>query len=73
MVPQNCLITNFLQNNFLCVQNKHIHTGLEILEGEILHFWVNYPFNGLRDLALDFIMVILYFFARRQTYQICTR
>ncbi len=25
----------FLQNIFLCVQqNKHIHTGLELLEGE---------------------------------------
>ncbi len=35
MVPQNSLITNFLQNIFLCVQqNKHIHTGLEILEDE---------------------------------------
>ncbi len=27
LVPQNSLITNFLQNIFLCVQNKHIHTG----------------------------------------------
>ncbi len=35
MVPQNSLITNFLQNIFLCVQqNKDIHTGLERLEGE---------------------------------------
>ncbi len=35
MVPQNSLITNFLQNIFLCVrQNKDIHTVLEILEGE---------------------------------------
>ncbi len=35
MVPQNSLITHFLQNIFLCVQqNKHIHTGLELLEGE---------------------------------------
>ncbi len=34
MVPQNSLITNFLQNIFLCVQNKDIHTGLELLEGE---------------------------------------
>ncbi len=40
MVPQNNLITNFLQNIFLCVQhNKDIHTNLE------LHFWANYPFN----------------------------
>ncbi len=31
---QNSLITNFLQNIFLCVQNKHIHAGLEILEAE---------------------------------------
>ncbi len=35
MVPQNSLVTNFLQNIFLCVrQNKDIHTGLELLEGE---------------------------------------
>ncbi len=31
----NSLVTNFLQNIFLCVQqNKDIHTGLELLEGE---------------------------------------
>ncbi len=35
MVPQNSLVTNFLQNIFLCVQqNKDIQTGLELLEGE---------------------------------------
>ncbi len=35
MVPQNSLVTNFLQNIFLSVQqNKEIHTGLELLEGE---------------------------------------
>ncbi len=35
MVPQNSLVTNFLQNIFLYVrQNKEIHTGLELLEGE---------------------------------------
>ncbi len=35
MVPQNRLVTNFLQNICLCVrQNKEIHTGLELLEGE---------------------------------------
>ncbi len=35
LVPQNSLITNFLQIIFLCVkQNKEIHTGLELLEGE---------------------------------------
>ncbi len=35
MVPQNSLVTNFLQNIFLCVQqNKEINTGLELLEGE---------------------------------------
>ncbi len=34
-VPQNSLVTNFLQNIFLCdQQNKDIHTGLELLEGE---------------------------------------
>ncbi len=35
MVPQNGLVTNFLQIIFLCVQqNKEIHTGLELPEGE---------------------------------------
>ncbi len=35
MMPLNSLVTNFLQNIFLCVrQNKEIHTGLELLEGE---------------------------------------
>ncbi len=26
--------SHILQNIFLCVQNKHIHTGLELLEDE---------------------------------------
>ncbi len=39
---QNSLITNFLQNIFLCVQNKHIHTGLDLLEDD---FCVYCPFN----------------------------
>ncbi len=35
MVPQNSLVTNFLQNIFHCVQqNIDIHTGLELLEDE---------------------------------------
>ncbi len=35
MVPQKSLVTNFLQNISLCVrQNKEIHTGLELVEGE---------------------------------------
>ncbi len=34
MVPQNSLVTNILQNIFHCVQNKEIHTGSELLEGE---------------------------------------
>ncbi len=33
--PGHKLSSNFLQNIFLCVrQNKEIHTGLELLEGE---------------------------------------
>ncbi len=36
MVLQNSPITNFLQNIFLCVQNKHIHTGLDLLEDECM-------------------------------------
>ncbi len=32
---QNCSVSHILQNIFLCVQqNKDIHTGLELLEGE---------------------------------------
>ncbi len=34
MVSQNSQITNFLQNIFICVQNKEMHAGLEVLEGE---------------------------------------
>ncbi len=37
MLPQNSLVTNFHQNIFLCVQqNKDIHTGLDLFEGEYL-------------------------------------
>ncbi len=33
MVPQNSLLTNFVQNIFFCVQqNKEIHTDLELLD-----------------------------------------
>ncbi len=50
MVPQNSLVTNFLQNIFCCVQqNKEIHTCLELIKGGInddnFNFWVNYPFK----------------------------
>ncbi len=32
---QNCSVSQILQNIFLCVQqNKDIHTGLELIEGE---------------------------------------
>ncbi len=35
MVPQNCSVSHILQNIFFCVQqNKDIHSGLELLEGE---------------------------------------
>ncbi len=35
MVPQNCSVSQIIQNIFLCVrQNKDIHSGLELLEGE---------------------------------------
>ncbi len=34
---QNCSVYDILQNIFLCVrQNKHIDTGLELLEGELM-------------------------------------
>ncbi len=49
MVPQNSLITNFLQNIFLCVQqNKDIHTGLELLEDE----YMMTEFSFLGELSL---------------------
>ncbi len=35
MVSQNCSVSHIIQNIFLCVlQNKDIHTSLELLEGE---------------------------------------
>ncbi len=38
-------LTNFLQNIFLCFrQNKEIHTGLELLEGE--EMMTQFPFLG---------------------------
>ncbi len=49
MVPQNSLVTNFLENIFLCVQqNKDIHTGLELLEGE----YIMTEFSFLGELSL---------------------
>ncbi len=37
MVPQNWSVSYILQNIFICVQqNKHIHTGMELLEGEYM-------------------------------------
>ncbi len=54
---QNSLITNFLQNIFLCVQIKHIHTGLNDLrvsKWQNFHFWVNYPFKVLFWTPLTF-------------------
>ncbi len=36
---QNSLVTSFLLNIYICVQqNKDIHTGLELLEGELITF-----------------------------------
>jgi len=29
-----CSVSLILQNIFLCVQNKHIHTGLDLLQSE---------------------------------------
>ncbi len=46
-VPQNSLITNFLQNVFLCVQNKHIHTGLDLLKDRIIIFGCTVPLRLL--------------------------
>ncbi len=53
------LITNFLQNIFVCVQNKHIHTGLIYLRmsnwWQNFHFWVYCPFkwaSALKGLSL---------------------
>ncbi len=49
MVPKTAWLQTY-QNIFLCVrQNKEIHTGLELLEGDSMmtefSFLVNYPFK----------------------------
>ncbi len=49
MVPQNCSVSHILQNIFYCVQqNKDIHTGLELLEGELMMT----EFTSLGELSL---------------------
>ncbi len=41
MVPQNCSVSHILQNIFLCgQQNKDIHTGLELHEGEKMTIFI---------------------------------
>ncbi len=49
MVPQNSLITNCLENIFLCIQqSKEIHTGLELLVGK----YMKTEFSFLCELSL---------------------
>ncbi len=58
MVPQNSLVTNFLQNIFLCVrQNKDIHTGLELLEGEKM--MTRFSFLGELSLYLRIMCILI--------------
>ncbi len=49
IVPQNSLVTNFLQNLPLCSQNKEFIQVWNYLRvskwWHNFHFWVNYPFN----------------------------
>ncbi len=49
MVLQNSLVTNFLQNIFLCVQqNKFIQVWNYLRVSKLwqnFHFWVNYHFK----------------------------
>ncbi len=48
MVPQNCSVTHILQNIFLCIlQNKDIHTGLELLGEKMMT-----QFSVLGELSL---------------------
>ncbi len=48
MVPQNSLIINFLQNIFLCVQNKHnhIHSSIHCI---VMSFKINCNVNEWPD------------------------
>ncbi len=56
MVPQNSLITNFLQNIFLCVQNNtfiQVWNYLRLSKcWQNFHFWVNCPFKTHTEGAL---------------------
>ncbi len=56
MVPQNSLVTNFLQNIFLCVQqNKDSYrfgTTLGRVNDGIIYFWVNYFRAKYSDTAI---------------------
>ncbi len=50
MMPQNSLVTNFLQNIFLCVQQTkkfiQVWNYLRVSKWwQHFHFWVNYPFK----------------------------
>ncbi len=48
MVPQNSLVTNFLQNIFLCVRHSYRFGNTWGWVNDNSHFWVNYPFNNIK-------------------------
>ncbi len=53
MVPQNSLVTNFLQNIFLCVrQNKEIHTWGWVNDDRIFTFGWTIPLSHICDWKL---------------------
>ncbi len=70
MVPQNSLVTNFLQNIVLCVQqNKEfiqVWNYLWRVNDDRISFWVNYPFNVWKKKSLN-IHKTCRFFTEKET------
>ncbi len=44
MAASNCLISNYLENIFFCVQ-KFIQVWNYLRLSKFINFWVNYPFK----------------------------
>ncbi len=80
MVSQNCSVSHILQNIFLCVQqSKDIHTGLELLEGDLMmtefSFLGELSGSALRN-GLNLLHVIVQdwsAFTRNFTFSYCSK
>ncbi len=73
---QNSLVTSFLLNIYICVQqNKDIHSGLELLEGELIIFTFMHLAEAFIQSALQCIQVIhllsVCVFAGNWTHNLC--